>query len=32
MLRVDVQGTLARHFLLPGLPDFFARYPGIESP
>ena len=30
LLRVDVQGTLARHFLLPGLPDFFARYPEIE--
>lgn len=30
MLRVDVQGTLARHFLMPGLPDFFARFPGIE--
>lgn len=30
MLRVDVQGTLARHFLMPGLPDFFARYPAIE--
>src|ERR1700761_717750 len=30
MLRVEVQGTLARHFLLPGLPDFFARYPEIE--
>src|SRR5215510_8804023 len=30
LLRVDVQGTLARHFLMPGLPDFFARYPGIE--
>ncbi len=30
MLRVEVQGTLARHFLLPGLPDFFARYPDIE--
>jgi DNA-binding transcriptional LysR family regulator len=29
MLRVDVQGTLARHFLMPGLPDFFARYPDI---
>lgn len=29
-LRVEVQGTLARHFLLPGLPDFFARYPDIE--
>jgi DNA-binding transcriptional LysR family regulator len=30
MLRVDVQGTLARHFLMPGLPAFFARYPKIE--
>jgi DNA-binding transcriptional LysR family regulator len=30
LLRVDVQGTLARHFLMPSLPDFFARYPGIE--
>ncbi|MCK0208672.1 LysR family transcriptional regulator [Starkeya koreensis] len=30
MLRVEVQGTLARHFLMPGLPDFFARFPGIE--
>ena len=30
LLRIDVQGTLARHFLMPGLPDFFARYPGIE--
>lgn len=30
MLRIDVQGTLARHFLMPGLPDFFERYPGIE--
>jgi DNA-binding transcriptional LysR family regulator len=29
LLRIDVQGTLARHFLLPGLPDFLARYPGI---
>jgi DNA-binding transcriptional LysR family regulator len=29
-LRVEVQGTLARHFLMPGLPDFFARYPQIE--
>ncbi|MFC3078706.1 LysR substrate-binding domain-containing protein [Phenylobacterium terrae] len=29
MLRVEVQGTLARHFLMPGLPDFFARYPDI---
>jgi DNA-binding transcriptional LysR family regulator len=30
MLRIEVQGTLARHFLMPGLPDFFARYPDIE--
>src|ERR1700753_4181036 len=30
LLRVEVQGTLARHFLTPGLPDFFDRYPGIE--
>jgi DNA-binding transcriptional LysR family regulator len=30
LLRVDVQGTIARHFLLPGLPDFLARYPKIE--
>jgi DNA-binding transcriptional LysR family regulator len=29
-LRIDVQGTLARHFLMPGLPKFFERYPGIE--
>ncbi len=30
VLRVDVQGTLARHFLLPQLPEFLAEYPGIE--
>lgn len=30
LLRVDVQGTLARHFLFPALPAFFARYPEIE--
>ncbi|WP_299480595.1 LysR family transcriptional regulator [uncultured Roseibium sp.] len=30
LLRVEVQGTLARYFLTPGLPDFFERYPGIE--
>jgi DNA-binding transcriptional LysR family regulator len=30
VLRVEVQGTLARHFMLPGLPRFFAAYPGIE--
>lgn len=30
MLRIEVQGTLARYFLLPGLPQFLARYPEIE--
>jgi DNA-binding transcriptional LysR family regulator len=30
MLRIEVQGTLARHFLLPKLPSFFAQYPAIE--
>jgi DNA-binding transcriptional LysR family regulator len=30
MLRIEVQGTLARHFLMPGLPDFFSRYSEIE--
>ena len=30
LLRIEVQGTLARHFLLPNLPGFFARYPDIE--
>ena len=30
VLRVDVHGQLARHFLLPGLPAFLGRYPGIE--
>lgn len=29
-LRVDVHGTLARHFLLPGLPDFLERHPDIR--
>src|SRR3984885_9777850 len=29
-LRIDVQGTLARHFLVPALPGFFAQYPEIE--
>lgn len=29
-LRVDVQGRLARHFLLPGLPAFLAEYPDIS--
>lgn len=26
----DVQGTLARFFVIPALPDFLARYPGIS--
>jgi DNA-binding transcriptional LysR family regulator len=30
MLRVDVHGTLARHFVLPRLPSFLATYPDIE--
>ncbi len=30
LLRVDVQGTLARRFVLPGLPVFLARYPDLE--
>jgi DNA-binding transcriptional LysR family regulator len=30
LLRVDVHGTLARHFLLPRLPAFLARYPGLQ--
>lgn len=30
LLRVDVQSVLARHFMLPGLPDFLARYPDIQ--
>ena len=29
-LRVDVPGSFGRHILLPALPDFFARYPGID--
>jgi DNA-binding transcriptional LysR family regulator len=29
-LLVQVQGTLARHFLMPSLFEFFARYPEIE--
>lgn len=28
-LRVDMQGTIARHFVLPALPGFIARHPGI---
>jgi len=30
LLRIDVQGTQARRFILPGLPDFFAQYPDLE--
>lgn len=30
ILRVDVHGTMARYFVLPGLPEFLARYPDIE--
>ena len=30
LLRLEVHGTLARHFLMPSLPDFFAEYPEIE--
>ncbi len=30
MLRVDVHGTLARHFVLPNLPSFLSDYPEIE--
>lgn len=29
-LRVDMQGTIARFFVLPALPAFIARYPGIS--
>jgi len=29
VLRVDLQGQLARRFLFPALPAFLARYPGI---
>ena len=29
-LRVEVQGTLARHFLMPGLPQFLSNYPEIQ--
>ncbi|WP_053148812.1 LysR family transcriptional regulator [Pseudomonas sp. MS646] len=29
-LRVDMHGTLARHFVIPALPQFMARYPDIE--
>ena len=29
-LRVDLHGTLARHFVFPVIGDFFLRYPDIE--
>lgn len=29
-LRVEVQGTLARYFLIPSLPKFLASYPDID--
>ena len=29
-LRVDVPGSFGRHILLPALPGFLARYPGID--
>ena len=28
-LRVNLQGTLARHFVVPALPDFLARHPEL---
>ena len=30
VLRIEVQGTLARHFLVPGFPAFLARYPHLQ--
>jgi DNA-binding transcriptional LysR family regulator len=30
LLRVNLQGTLARYFVVPALPDFLRRYPGIR--
>src|ERR1700754_731448 len=30
LLRIEVQGTIARHFVLPGLPRFLEAYPEIE--
>ncbi|SDT23195.1 transcriptional regulator, LysR family [Bradyrhizobium canariense] len=30
LLRVDMHGTLARHFVLPRLPEFLQTYPDIE--
>src|SRR6202161_4904653 len=30
LLRANLQGTLARHFVVPALPAFLARFPDIE--
>jgi DNA-binding transcriptional LysR family regulator len=30
LVRIDVHGTQARHFLLPGLPRFLETFPGIR--
>ncbi len=30
LLRIDVHGTLTRHFVLPALPAFLARYPDLQ--
>lgn len=30
VLRIEVQGTLARHFLMPGFPDFLQRHPHLQ--
>ncbi|MFC0398223.1 LysR family transcriptional regulator [Paraburkholderia rhizosphaerae] len=30
LLRANLQGTLARFFVMPALPQFLGRYPGIE--
>lgn len=30
LIRIDVHGTLARHFVLPKLPQFLADYPEIQ--
>ena len=30
LLKIDVHGTLARHFVLPGLPGFLEKYPGLR--
>src|ERR1700691_6028741 len=30
LIRIDVHGTQARYFLLPALPSFLQRYPGIR--